>query len=287
MPENANPPLTAVTIDSHQHFWKIDRGDYGWMGPHVEPLRRDFLPEDLRPLLGRAGIDRTVLVQAAETEAETEFLLGLAAETDFVAGVVGWLNMDDDGFPQRLAQFRQDPWFVGLRPMLQDLDDDAWILRPRVLRHLALVAESGLAFDILTFPRQLPHVIEALTATAGLRAVVDHLSKPAIADGTLDPWRDHMTAIAAFPGVSCKVSGMVTEAGPNWALADLAPFVDHVATAFGEDRLMFGSDWPVATLAASYGEVGHAARALLGRHFGPEGMAKIFGGNAERFYRLA
>ena len=278
---------SGKTIDSHQHFWKIDRGDYGWMGPHVAPLLRDFLPDDLRTLLARAGIDRTVVVQAAETEAETEYLLGLAAETDFIAGVVGWLDMDDAAFPERLAHFRQNPWLVGLRPMLQDLDDDAWILRPRVLRHLALVAESGLAFDILTFPRHLPHVIEALKATPGLRAVVDHISKPAIADGTLDPWRAHITAIAAFPNVSCKVSGMVTEAKADWALADLEPYVDHVATAFGEDRLMFGSDWPVATLAATYGEVSNAARATLGRHFGPEGMTKIFGANAARFYRLA
>ena len=289
MLRNIDPMPTGerlVTVDSHQHFWKIDRGDYGWMGPHVAPLMRDFLPDELRPLLARAGIDRTVVVQAAETEAETEFLLGLAAETDFIAGVVGWLDMEDAGFPERLARFRQNPWFVGIRPMLQDLDDDAYILRPQVLRNLAVVAESGLAFDILTFPRHLPHVIEALAATPGLNAVVDHISKPAIADGTLDPWRAHITAIAAFPDVSCKISGMVTEAKADWALADLAPYVDHVATVFGEDRLMFGSDWPVATLAAPYGEVSNAARVLLGRHFGPDAMAKIFGANAERFYRL-
>jgi L-fuconolactonase len=286
MRENTRPPLAGVTIDSHQHFWKVARGDYDWMGPDVAPLLRDFLPDELRPLLARAGVDRTVLVQAAETEAETEFLLGIAAETDFVAGVVGWLDMDDDGFPARLAHFRQNPWLVGLRPMLQGLSDDAWVLRPRVLGNLAVLAESGLAFDILTFPRHLPHVIEALKAVPGLRAVVDHLSKPAIAAGPLDPWREHMAEIAAFPNVSCKVSGMVTEAKADWALADLEPFVDHVAAVFGEDRLMFGSDWPVATLAGSYGDVSNAARALLGRTFGPDGMAKIFGANAASFYRL-
>ncbi|BDA86996.1 hydrolase [Aureimonas sp. SA4125] len=277
---------SGMTVDSHQHFWKIDRGDYGWMGPHVAPLLRDFLPDELRPLMARAGIDRTVVVQAAETEAETEFLLALAAETDFIAGVVGWLDMDDAAFPERLGHFRQNPWFVGLRPMLQDLDDDAWILRPRVLQSLAAVAEAGLAFDILTFPRHLPHVVEALEATPGLRAVVDHISKPAIAAGTLDPWREHIAAVAAFPNVSCKVSGMVTEARADWALADLEPFVDHVAAVFGADRLMFGSDWPVSTLAATYGDVSNAARALLGRHFGPDGMAAIFGANAVRFYGL-
>lgn len=278
--------MSGIVIDSHQHFWQVARGDYGWLGPQVAPLVRDFMPEDLRPLLARAGIDRTVLVQAAETEAETAFLLDIAERTDFVAGVVGWLDMDDDAFPARLAELRKNPWLVGLRPMLQDHEDDAFILRPRVLRNLGVVADSGLAFDILTFPRHLPHVVTALKAVQSLRAVVDHVSKPAIAAGTLDPWRDDLAAVAAFPNVSCKVSGLVTEAGADWALADLRPYVDHVAAVFGEDRLMFGSDWPVATLAASYGEVGNAARALLGRHFGPEGMAKIFGGNAARFYGL-
>ena len=275
-----------VTIDSHQHFWRVSRGDYGWLNDEVKPLVRDFMPEDLEPLLRRAGIDRTVLVQAAATEAETDFLLDIAARTPFVAGVVGWLDMDADGFAGRLAHYRANPHFVALRPMLQGLDDDAFILRPRVLDNLRRVAESGLAFDILTFPRHLPHVARALEAVPGLRAVVDHLSKPPIAAGGLDPWAADIAAIAAFPNVSCKVSGMVTEARADWALEDLAPYVDHVATCFGPDRLLFGSDWPVATLAAEYGEVAHAARALLGRRFGPEDMDKIFGLNAASFYGL-
>ncbi|WP_082666174.1 amidohydrolase [Aureimonas sp. AU4] len=279
-------PAEPSTIDSHQHFWRVSRGDYGWMGEHVKPLLRDFMPGDLEPLLRRAGIGRTIIVQAAATEAETDFILDIAARTPFVAGVVGWLDMEADDFVGRLAHYGRNPHFLGLRPMLQDLDDDRFILRPRVLDNLKRVSESGLAFDILTFPRHLPHVAEALHEVPGLRAVVDHLSKPSIADGTLDPWRDDIAAIAAFPNVSCKVSGMVTEARGDWALEDLAPYVDHVAACFGEDRLLFGSDWPVATLAATYGEVANAARALLGRRFGPEGMEKIFGINARRFYRL-
>ncbi|MCX5580762.1 amidohydrolase family protein [Kaistia terrae] len=274
-------------LDSHQHFWKIARGDYGWMGPHVAPLLRDFLPDDLRPLMAKAGITRTIVVQAAETEAETDFLLDLAANTDFIAGVVGWLDMDDAAFPERLAHYRKNPYFVGLRPMLQGLEDDAYILRPRVLKHLGLVAEAGLAFDILTFTRHLPHVAKALAATPGLRAVVDHISKPEIAAGNLDPWRERIAEIAAFPNVSCKVSGMVTEASPDgWTLEQLRPYVDHVAKVFGPERLMFGSDWPVATLAASYGEVNDAARTLLEAHFGIEDMAKIFETNAATFYRV-
>ncbi|MFH6787102.1 MULTISPECIES: amidohydrolase family protein [Methylobacterium] len=277
----------SEAIDSHQHFWRVARGDYGWMGEHVAPLLRDFMPDDLEPLLRRAGIGRTILVQAAPTEAETDFMLDLAARTDYVAGIVGWLDMESDAFPERLAHYRRNPLFVGLRPMLQDLDDDRFILRPRVLDNLRRVAESGLAFDILALPRHLPHVAEALARVPALRAVLDHLGKPPVATGGLDPWRADVAALAAFPAVSCKVSGLVTEARAEWALQDLAPFIDHVADAFGEDRLLFGSDWPVSTLAATYGEVAHAARALLGTRFGPEAMAKVFGGNARRFYRLS
>lgn len=274
-------------LDSHQHFWKIARGDYGWMGPHVAPLLRDFLPDDLRPLMARTGITRTIVVQAAETEAETDFLLDLAENTDFIAGVVGWLDMDDAAFPERLAHYRNNPYFVGLRPMLQELEDDDFILRPRVLKHLALVAEAGLAFDILAFTRHLPHVAKALAATPGLRAVVDHIAKPEIAAGSLDPWRERIAEIAAFPNAACKVSGMVTEASPDgWTLEQLRPYVDHVASIFGPERLMFGSDWPVATLAANYGEVNNAARVLLGVHFGPADMARIFESNGATFYRV-
>lgn len=274
-------------LDCHQHFWKPARGDYHWMGEHVAPLLRDFLPDDLRPLLARAGITRTIVVQAAETEAETEFLLALAIETDFIAGVVGWLDLDCDEFPQRMRHFRRNPLFVGIRPMLQGLEHDDWILRPRVLRHLALIAETGVPFDILTFPRHLPHVIQALRSTPGLKAVVDHLSKPQIAAAILDPWRDHIEEVASFAGVSCKLSGMVTEASPErWALRDLEPYVDHVLKCFGADRLMFGSDWPVCILAASYGEVNNAMRALLAKHCGPDDMLRIFSTNGENFYSL-
>lgn len=275
-----------MMIDAHQHFWQIARGDYGWMNETVAPLLRDFGPADLAPHLARAGIDRTILVQAAETEAETAFLLDLAERTDFVAGVVGWLDFDADDFPDRLAAVRGNPWLVGLRPMLQELADDDWICRPRVIDGLKRVADSGLAFDILAFTRHLPHVLTALDAVPDLRAVLDHLAKPEIAAGRLDPWRGLVAELAARPGVCCKVSGMVTEAAADWRLADFGPYVDHVAACFGEDRLMFGSDWPVATLAASYGEVANLARTLLAARFGPAALAKIFGGNAARFYRV-
>ncbi|WP_131115229.1 amidohydrolase family protein [Lichenihabitans psoromatis] len=272
-------------IDSHQHFWRLSRGDYGWMGAHVAPLLRDFMPADLAPLMAATGITRTIVVQAAATMAETDFLLGLAQETDFVVGVVGWLDMDSDDFAEHLAHYAGQPKWVGLRPMLQDHPDDAFILRPLVLRNLARVAEAGVAFDILSFTRHLPSICEALTRTPGLKAVVDHVSKPQIAAGLLDPWRDQLAAVAAFPNVSCKLSGLVTEASPGaWTLDELRPYVDHAVACFGPDRLMFGSDWPVCTLAASYTEVVEAAHALLAPHFGPEDLDKVFKTNAERFY---
>lgn len=276
-----------MIVDAHHHLWQVGRGDYDWMSPDVPVLARDYLAEDLRPVLRRAGVDRTVLVQAAQTEAETDFLLLQAAQADFVAGVVGWLDFEDAAFPAKLEALMRRPKFVGLRPMLQDHADDGYVLRPAVLANLRHLAASGAAFDILTFPRHLPFVLRMLDAVPDLRAVVDHLSKPPVASGRLEGWARDMARIAAHPGVSCKVSGLVTEARhQDWAPGDLAPYVRHVLDVFGADRLMFGSDWPVCLLAASYAEVMNAARGILDPLLDAEGMAKVFGGNAVRFYRL-
>ncbi len=270
-------------LDSHQHFWKTERGDYGWLTPALGTIYRDFMPDDLRREMQKAGITRTIVVQAAETEAETDFLLEIVQETDFVAGVVGWLDLDSDGFEARLDHYRKNPFFVGIRPMLQGLDEE-FILRPRVLKSLKAIANANLPFDILTFTRHLPNVIRALALTPGLRAVVDHISKPEIAAGNREPWASHMRELAAFPKVSCKISGMVTEARSDWQLDDFRFYVDHVATLFGPQRLMFGSDWPVCLLAAGYGEVANLARTLLSAHFGPDELSQIFGSNAAAFY---
>lgn len=276
-----------MIIDAHQHFWQVARGDYHWMSPDVGVLYRDYMPEDLRPVLHRAGVGRTVLVQAAETEAETAFLLDLAERTDFVAGVVGWLDFDDAGLPGKLEQLLRRPKFVGLRPMLQDTADDAYILRPRVLDNLRHVASLGLPFDILSFPRHLPHVLKALDRVPDLRAVVDHISKPPIAAGGLDGWAEDMARLAARPNLWCKLSGMVTEADHKaWGPEDLRPFVQHVFDLFGPDRVMFGSDWPVCLRAASYAEVLNALRTLLDPQLDAAAMAKVYGDNAGAFYRL-
>lgn len=279
---------SGLVVDAHHHFWRVSRGDYHWMQPGMgEPLLCDYLPADLAPLLRKAGVDRTVVVQAAQTQAETEFLLDLAGQTDFVAGVVGWLDMEDERFEAKLDALLVHPKFVGLRPMLQDLDDDAYILRPRVLDSLRAIAERDLAFDFLTFPRHLSHVAAALMAVPGLRAVIDHISKPPIASGAFDDWAHAIARVAEFGNVSCKLSGMITEADHAcWKPADLQPYVEHVLDIFGPDRLLFGSDWPVCLLAGSYAEALNALRTLLDPLLSGPQQAAIYGGNAIRFYGL-
>jgi len=274
-----------MRIDSHQHYWRASRGDYHWMGSAVQPLCRDFLPNELVPQMHRYGIERTVLVQAAQTEAETDFLLQLAEAEPTVAGVVGWLDLDADKFPSRFEHYRRNPKFIGLRPMLHDLPDDRWILRDRVQAHLALMAEADFPFEFLTFPRHLPHVIAALERHGALRAVIDHLSKPAIRTKQIQPWADLMSRLAQFPNVFCKVSGMVTEADlAHWSVSDLQPYVAHVWSVFGPDRLMFGSDWPVCTLAASYDRVIEATDTIIATLASQEEKSAFFGENSRRFY---
>lgn len=272
-------------LDAHQHFWSIARGDYAWMTPDLKPLLRDFGPDDLRPLLRKAGITQTVLVQAAETEAENDYLLQIAARTDFVAGVVGWLDMLAEDFPERLDHYAAEPKWIGLRPMLQG-HDPALIADPRFRASLAEVARRGIPFDILTFPRHMPAMIEALHATPGLHAILDHISKPDMTKPMEAAWAEGITAFAAIPGLYCKISGLVTEAGPDWSAERIRPFVEHVARAFGPGRLVFGSDWPVCTLAASHAEVVDLARSILSELFEAEEMQKIMQTNGLRFYRL-
>ncbi len=280
----AHPPR----IDAHHHFWRIARGDYDWLTPGMgAPLYRDYTPDDLAPHLHAAGIAHTVVVQAAATEAETAFLLDLAARTPFVAGVVGWLDMEDPAFGTKLDALMRRPKFVGLRPMLQDLEDDAYITRPAVLANLGTLARRNVPFDILVHPRHLRHVAAMLDHVPDLRAVVDHIAKPAIASGAFEGWAADLAAVAVCPGVHCKLSGMVTEAHHrDWTPADLKPYVDHALTVFGPARSMFGSDWPVCLQAAPYARVVATLRELLDTSLTQTERDEIFGANAARFYNL-
>ena len=273
-----------MRVDAHQHFWQWSRG---WFS-HPEPvLQVDYLPETLQTILKAQDIDKTILVQTAPTVAETDFLLELAETSSIIGGVVGWLDLESPDFPKELKKYRRNRKFVAVRPMLQNLLEDDWIVRPQVMESLSLIAETGLAFDFLTFTRHLPFVLQVLTRIPSLRAVMDHLSKPEIMLSKMQPWQDLMAEVAQHPNVYCKISGMVTEADPiNWTREQLRPYADHVMESFGADRVMFGSDWPVCLLAASYEEVFTTARALVVDKLGKGAEQAVFGDNAARFYRI-
>jgi L-fuconolactonase len=276
-----------MRIDAHQHFWKVSRGDYHWMTPNLSILYRDFMPEDLSPLLRQFRFDKTVLVQAAQTVAETDFLLDLADKYDFIAGVVGWLDLESEHFEQDFVRRRKAVKFIGLRPMLHDLDDAAWICRPAVLRNLKLVAEAQFAFEFLTYTRHLPYVLRALDAVPGLHPVIDHVSKPEIRIQKMEPWKRLLAEAAQYPNLFCKLSGMITEADhESWSIEDLRPYVEHVVDSFGWDRILYGSDWPVCLLAGEYERVYGAMRKLLSPYLDADREAKVFGENAARFYHL-
>jgi L-fuconolactonase len=275
-----------MRIDAHQHFWRIDRGDYGWLDPAQVPnLCRDFLPGDLAPLLAQARIDRTVLVQAAETVAETEFLLSLAETTPFVGAVVGWVDFTSPQAPHEIARLAQNPRLAGLRPMLQDLPDPDWILRDEVQPALRALVANGLRFDALIKPPQLPAIRRLLDRYPDLPVVIDHGAKPGIAAGVTAPWAEHMRAIARDSRAVCKLSGLATEAAPGWTVETLRPYVEVLIEAFGPSRLMFGSDWPVLTENGDYLDWLAAAEALTVGLNDAE-RADAFGGTAARFYGL-
>src|SRR5579875_2725374 len=223
------------------------------MTPQVPVLYRDYLPADLRPSLLQHGIQKTILVQAAQTIEETDFLLELASADVSIAGVVGWLDIESPKFPEQFERYRKCAKFVGIRPMLQELPDDNWILRPRVVEALRLLASVDFPFELLTYPRHLPFVLQVLELVPALRGVLDHISKPEIRLAKLEPWKSCMAQAARYPNLYCKFSGMITEADHrHWSADDLRPYVDHVVECFGMDRVMFGSDWPVCLLAGSY-----------------------------------
>jgi L-fuconolactonase len=275
-----------MRLDAHQHFWRMDRGDYGWLTAKDHPrIARDFLPADLQPLLSDGGIDRTILVQAAPTEAETQFLLDLAAATPFVAGVVGWTAFDAPDAPARIARLCANRKLLGLRPMVQDILDDEWLLNPGLVRVFDAMQRGELTFDALVKPRHLPVLAEFLERNPDLPVVIDHGAKPDIARAGLDPWATYIRHIARETKAYCKLSGLASEAGPGWDAQMLKPYIDVLLESFGPGRLMWGSDWPVLNEAGDYRGWLAAAETLTG-HLTPQDRAAIFGGTAAKFYGL-
>lgn len=280
----------GMIVDSHHHFWDPTRRDYYWMGgDELASIRRPLGPEDMRPILEANGVDKTVIVQTIPSVEETEEFLQTAADTDFAAGVVGWVDLTDPAVGETLAKLKEGPngeYLVGIRHQVHDEEDKQWVARKDVIRGIAAVGAAGLAYDLLPKEPELPACIKAVDANPEMRFVVDHIAKPRIAAGEMEPWATDLAELAKRPNVFCKLSGMVTEADwQAWKPTDLKPYVEKVIEFFGEDRVLFGSDWPVCLLASDYSGVKGALEEILG-DVGGSTYAKIFGGNATAFYGL-
>jgi L-fuconolactonase len=281
----------AITVDAHHHFWDTTSGrfDYYWMGDELAVIKGVRGPDQLRPLLAERGIDRSVVVQTIPSIEETEGFLTTAAATDFVAGVVGWVDLTDPAVADTIARVRARPegrWLVGIRHQVHDEAHAEWLLRPDVKRGLKAVEEAGLAYDILVRSRELPAALEIVREMPQSRFVVDHIAKPDIKAGEIEPWASRMQPLADYPNVWVKVSGMITEADwERWTPDDLAPYVRRLLSWFGPQRLLFGSDWPVCTVAGSYAQVFDAAQHALG-DLSDDERSWVFGRSAATAYRL-
>jgi L-fuconolactonase len=275
-----------MCIDSHQHFWNYDPEEYPWIKPEW-PIRRSYLPDALEGELKSCQIDGCVAVQARQTVAESEWLLELADRSPFIKGVVGWVDLRAPDVAVQLKRFAAQPKFAGVRHVLQDEADDDFMLQPDFQRGISQLHKFELTYDLLIFPRQLPAAIKLASAFPEQPFVLDHIAKPPIKEGALGPWRGHLQKLASLPNVYCKVSGMITEADwGRWHPSQFKPYLDVVFEAFGPDRVMFGSDWPVALLAGTYQQVFELAREYVAP-LGAGVEAAFFGGSAANFYQLS
>jgi L-fuconolactonase len=278
--------VSARRIDAHQHFWRYDRAQYGWIDDSMAALRRDFLPADLEPLLRHAGFDACVAVQARQTLEETRWLLGLADRHPFIAGVVGWVDFQSADAPAQIEILARRPRLVGLRHIVQGEPDDRFLLRPEFLRGVAAAGQAGLAYDILIYTRHLPVAVEFAQRLAGQRLVLDHLAKPDIRRGEIRQWQRDLRRLAASGPVMAKLSGLVTEADwEAWTPEQVRPYLDVAFDCFGYERLMIGSDWPVCTVAADYARTMQVVMDYVRDRPAVEQEA-VLGGNAARLWRL-
>jgi L-fuconolactonase len=278
--------MSAARIDAHQHFWRYDPGEYGWIDDTMAVLRRDFLPPDLEPQLRAAGFDACVAVQARQTLAETEWLLDLADRHSFIAGVVGWVDLQSPDVAAQIERFARRPRLVGLRHVVQSEPDDQFLLRPDFRRGVALAAEAGLAYDILIHTRHLPVAAEFARRLEGHRLVLDHLAKPDIKSGAILDWERDLRRLATSGDVMAKLSGLVTEADWHaWRPEEMRPYLDVAFECFGDQRLMIGSDWPVCTVAADYARTMQVVIDYVRDRPQAEQDA-VLGGNAARLWRL-
>ena len=273
-------------IDAHQHFWRYDRREYGWIDDSMVALRRDFLPADLKPELQRSGFQGCVAVQARQTLDETPWLLELAERAPFILGVIGWVDLRSPRLPFELKSFAGNSKLVGVRHVVQSEPDERFLLQPDFLRGIAMLEEFDLAYDILIYPRHLPVAAEFVARFPRQRFVLDHLAKPPIKSGDLDSWARGIRGLASFPNLFCKVSGLVTETDwQAWKPEDMRPYLDVAFECFGPSRLMIGSDWPVCTAAAPYSQVMDVVKNYIDKYAAEERNA-VLGGNAAKFWKL-
>ena len=274
-----------MKIDSHQHFWKYAATEYPWIGQGT-PLQRDWLPGDLEAVATKVGIHGSVAVQARQTLEESRWLLELADKSPFIKGVVGWVDLQSEKVEDDLAALSKHKKFVGVRHVVQGEAAD-FMLKPEFLRGLAALHAFDFTYDLLLFPKHLPSSVKVVEKLSHQRFVLDHIAKPMIRAGMMQPWKDDLRELAKHKNVSCKISGMVTEAKmPGWKAEDFRPYLDVVFEAFGEDRVMFGSDWPVCLLGGSYEQI-HALAADYFKQFPAAAQEKFLGGNAVKFYNLS
>jgi L-fuconolactonase len=276
-----------MRIDAHQHYWKINRDDYGWITPKLPILYRDYLPEHLYPHLKANQLDGSIVVQAAPTLEETEYLLSLADSSDTILGVVGWLDLNDPDHRSHYERFRKHLKFVGFRIMIQEMADATGILEPIFVKALQSYANDDVPIDLLVVSHQLEPLIKLLDQVPNLRGVIDHIGKPRIADGIIEPWLSCMKEIAKHPNIYCKLSGLVTEADhQEWKPEHFSAYIRAILDLFGSQRVLFGSDWPVCLLAASYDQVVDVLQQALPDAWGPQEVEHLFGENAKEFYKL-
>lgn len=274
-----------MIIDAHFHSWELARGDYGWLTPQLHPIYRDVGVADWLAQASPCGVQGGVLVQAAPTQAETEHLLRLAQAHPQVLGVVGWVDFLAPDAAQRIGRLAAQPALKGLRPMLQDIDDVGWILQPGVEPALQAMVDHALVFDALIQPRHLPVLLQLVRRWPGLSIVVDHGAKPDIARGQWEPWASGLVELARCPSVACKLSGLLTEAGPAPDPAAVGPWADWILQTFGPHRVMWGSDWPVLELASDYAAWWQQTQTMLSS-LDATSRALVLGGTAQRVYRL-
>jgi L-fuconolactonase len=275
-----------LKIDSHQHFWVYDKERHSWIDDSMHSLRQDFLPVDLKPVLEQHGVEGCVAIQVDQTEADNDFSLSLVTNNSFIKGVVGWVDLCADDIEERLQHYNHIPLMKGFRHILQGEPDERFMLGSKFMHGISLLNKYGFSYDILIKPNHLPYAKELVAALPDQRFVIDHLAKPDIKAQKMDGWKDSMQALAAYPNVSCKVSGMVTEADwVNGKPEDFAPYLDIVFEAFGANRLMYGSDWPMCNLAGGYTGVINIMENYIGRLSQTE-QELFWAGNAIEFYRL-